>query len=146
MKYYDPLNGERYKAWLGGQAMYGFNFKPVRPVLDRYHPYLQYLLRNGMYAQYKALRTPSNSLWKQYGFSLYGNAGNGKFKTLAQKMRKKRSTSYSSGNYDGDSYDYSSGGYDYGKGGGSYGSYYGKGYEGYGKGSYGNYDKYFAYG
>merc|ERR1711970_184054 len=37
MKYTDPLFGERYKAWLAGQAMYGFRMKPTKPVLQRNH-------------------------------------------------------------------------------------------------------------
>eukprot|EP00088_Acartia_fossae_P002022 TRINITY_DN107_c0_g1_i4.p2 TRINITY_DN107_c0_g1~~TRINITY_DN107_c0_g1_i4.p2 ORF type:complete len:183 (-),score=33.14 TRINITY_DN107_c0_g1_i4:288-836(-) len=117
MKYTDPLSGERYKAWLAGQAMYGRNFKPVKPVLGRKHWYLNYLLKHGMYNQYQALRTPGNKLWKMYGFSLYGNAGNGKYRTKAQKYRRKRSS-------------YGYGSEDYGYGTGGYGSYgkYDKGY------------------
>eukprot|EP00088_Acartia_fossae_P049072 TRINITY_DN537_c0_g1_i4.p1 TRINITY_DN537_c0_g1~~TRINITY_DN537_c0_g1_i4.p1 ORF type:complete len:459 (-),score=127.53 TRINITY_DN537_c0_g1_i4:40-1416(-) len=141
MNYYDPLAGERYKAWLAGQAMYGEDFKSDKPVLKRGHWYLNYLLKNRMFSQYKALRTPSNDLWKMYGFSLYGNAGNGKYMTMKQKMRKKRSTY---GGYD--DYGKRGGGgnyYGYGHGGG--GNYYGYGSGGgydYGYGSKGGYDDY----
>merc|ERR1711970_1538402 len=133
MKYTDPLFGERYKAWLAGQAMYGFRMKPTKPVLQRNHWYLRHLLKKGMYAQYQALRTPGNSLWKQYGFSLYGNAGNGKYKVPGQKYRKKRSA-YSS---------YGNSGYGSGYGSNSYGGYsdnsYGSNsYGGYSDNSYGN--------
>merc|ERR1739844_338092 len=142
MRYGDPLSGERYKAWLAGQAMSGFRMRPTGPYLNRNHGYLKYLLQNGMYNQYQALRTPSNSLWKQYGFSLYGNAGNGKYTVPGQTRRKKRST------YGG----YDNGGYGHGGYGNSgYGrSGYGDNYGSYGSGSdyssgYGNND-YSGYG
>merc|ERR1711942_333807 len=48
MKYTDPLFGERYKAWLAGQAMYGFRMKPTKPVLPRNHWYLRHLLKKGI--------------------------------------------------------------------------------------------------
>merc|ERR1712200_375990 len=133
MRYGDPLSGERYKAWLAGQAMYGFRMRPMGPYLNRNHWYLKQLLKNGMYNQYQALRTPSNSLWKQYGFSLYGNAGNGKYTVPGQTRRKKRST------YGG----YDNGGYGYGSYGNSgFGNYYGgSGYgDNYGSYGYGNND------
>merc|ERR1711922_15750 len=144
MRYGDPLSGERYKAWLAGQAMYGFRMRPMGPYLYRNHWYLKQLLKNGMYNQYQALRTPSNSLWKQYGFSLYGNAGNGKYTVPGQTRRKKRSTygGYDNGGYGyggyGSGSDYSSGygNNDYGVYGNNYGgSGYGKSY---GDSSYGN--------
>merc|ERR1712142_23075 len=137
MRYVDPLSGERYKAWLAGQAMYGFRMRPMSPYLNRNHGYLQTLLQNGMYNQYQALRTPSNSLWKQYGFSLYGNAGNGKYTVPGQTRRKKRSTY---GGYDNSGYGYNSYG-NSGYGSGGYGNNYGgSGYGGYGDnyGSYGS--------
>merc|ERR1712121_114917 len=141
MKYTDPLFGERYKAWLAGQAMYGFRMKPTKPVLPRNHWYLRHLLKKGMYAQYQALRTPGNSLWKQYGFSLYGNAGNGKYKVPGQKYRKKRSA-YSS--YGNSGYGSGYGSYNDNSYGSSYGSSYGNGYgnsygNSYGSNSYGSY-------
>merc|ERR1739846_27954 len=131
MRYGDPLSGERYKAWLAGQAMYGFRMRPTGPYLNRNHGYLKYLLQNGMYNQYQALRTPSNSLWKQYGFSLYGNAGNGKYTVPGQTRRKKRSTY---GGYDNSGYGH--GGY----GNSGYGNSYGdSGYgNNYGDSGYGN--------
>merc|ERR1712002_1350926 len=142
MRYVDPLSGERYKAWLAGQAMYGFRMRPMSPYLNRNHGYLQTLLQNGMYNQYQALRTPSNSLWKQYGFSLYGNAGNGKYTVPGQTRRKKRSTY---GGYDNSGYGYNS----YGNGGygsGGYGNNYGgSGYGGYGD-NYGSYGSGSGYG
>merc|ERR1711973_974550 len=125
MRYGDPLSGERYKAWLAGQAMYGFRMRPTGPYLNRNHWYLKQLLKNGMYNQYQALRTPSNSLWKQYGLSLYGNAGNGKYTVPGQTRRKKRSTY---GGYDNSGY----GNNDYG----GYGNNYGD--SGYGNSGYGN--------
>merc|ERR1712200_244170 len=136
MRYGDPLSGERYKAWLAGQAMYGFRMRPMGPYLNRNHWYLKQLLKNGMYNQYQALRTPSNSLWKQYGFSLYGNAGNGKYTVPGQTRRKKRSTY---GGYDNGGYGY--GGYGKSGYGDSYGSY-GSGSDyssGYGNNDYGGY-------
>merc|ERR1711887_341936 len=146
MRYGDPLSGERYKAWLAGQAMYGFRMRPMGPYLNRNHGHLQYLLQNGMYNQYQALRTPSNSLWKQYGFSLYGNAGNGKYTVPGQTRRKKRSTygGYDNGGYGHGGYGnsgYGSGGYGNHYGGSGYGDNYGS----YGSGSdyssgYGNND------
>merc|ERR1739844_220353 len=146
MRYGDPLSGERYKAWLAGQAMYGFRMRPTGPYLNRNHGYLKYLLQNGMYNQYQALRTPSNSLWKQYGFSLYGNAGNGKYTVPGQTRRKKRSTygGYDNGGYGHGGYGnsgYGSGGYGNHYGGSGYGDNYGS----YGSGSdyssgYGNND------
>merc|ERR1739846_69169 len=137
MRYGDPLSGERYKAWLAGQAMYGFRMRPTGPYLNRNHGYLKYLLQNGMYNQYQALRTPSNSLWKQYGFSLYGNAGNGKYTVPGQTRRKKRSTY---GGYDNSGYGH--GGY----GNSGYGNHYGgSGYgDNYGGSGYG--DNYGSYG
>merc|ERR1711887_429660 len=133
MRYGDPLSGERYKAWLAGQAMYGFRMRPMGPYLNRNHGHLQYLLQNGMYNQYQALRTPSNSLWKQYGFSLYGNAGNGKYTVPGQTRRKKRSTY---GGYDNGGYGH--GGYgNSGYGSGGYGNHYGG--SGYGNNDYGGY-------
>merc|ERR1711922_132493 len=135
MRYGDPLSGERYKAWLAGQAMYGFRMRPMGPYLNRNHWYLKQLLKNGMYNQYQALRTPSNSLWKQYGFSLYGNAGNGKYTVPGQTRRKKRSTYGGYGGYDNGGYGY--GGYgNSGYGSGGYGNHYGG--SGYGD-SYGSY-------
>merc|ERR1711887_396442 len=138
MRYGDPLSGERYKAWLAGQAMYGFRMRPTGPYLNRNHRYLQYLLQNGMYNQYQALRTPSNSLWKQYGFSLYGNAGNGKYTVPGQARRKKRSTY---GGYDNGGYGhggYGNSGYGSGYGNNDYGGY-GNNYGGSGYGnSYGD--------
>merc|ERR1739844_162929 len=146
MRYGDPLSGERYKAWLAGQAMSGFRMRPTGPYLNRNHGYLKYLLQNGMYNQYQALRTPSNSLWKQYGFSLYGNAGNGKYTVPGQTRRKKRSTygGYDNGGYGHGGYGnsgYGSGGYGNHYGGSGYGDNYGS----YGSGSdyssgYGNND------
>merc|ERR1711887_492515 len=138
MRYGDPLSGERYKAWLAGQAMYGFRMRPMGPYLNRNHGHLQYLLQNGMYNQYQALRTPSNSLWKQYGFSLYGNTGNGKYTVPGQTRRKKRSTyrGYDNGGYGHGGYgnnDY--GGYGNNYGGSGYGNSYGD--SGYGN-NYGN--------
>merc|ERR1711970_269059 len=140
MKYTDPLFGERYKAWLAGQAMYGFRMKPTKPVLQRNHWYLRHLLKKGMYAQYQALRTPGNSLWKQYGFSLYGNAGNGKYKVPGQKYRKKRSAYSSYGNSGYGSYNDNGYGNSYGSSGhGSYGNSYGSNnYGGYSDNSYGS--------
>merc|ERR1711887_308161 len=136
MRYGDPLSGERYKAWLAGQAMYGFRMRPMGPYLNRNHGHLQYLLQNGMYNQYQALRTPSNSLWKQYGFSLYGNAGNGKYTVPGQTRRKKRSTygGFDNGGYGHGGYGnsgYGSGGYGNHYGGSGYGDNYGS----YGSGS-----------
>merc|ERR1712002_1238527 len=145
MRYVDPLSGERYKAWLAGQAMYGFRMRPMSPYLNRNHAYLQKLLQNGMYNQYQALRTPSNSLWKQYGFSLYGNAGNGKYTVPGQTRRKKRSTygGYDNSGYGYNSYGnggYGSGGYGNNYGGSGYGNSYGdSGYgNNYGDSGYGN--------
>merc|ERR1739844_521906 len=145
MRYGDPLSGERYKAWLAGQAMYGFRMRPMGPYLNRNHGYLKYLLQNGMYNQYQALRTPSNSLWKQYGFSLYGNAGNGKYTVPGQTRRKKRSTyggydnsGYGHGGYGNSGYGNHYGGSGYGDNYGSYGS--GSDYSGgYGNNDYGGY-------
>merc|ERR1711922_48586 len=117
--------------------MYGFRMRPMGPYLNRNHWYLKQLLKNGMYNQYQALRTPSNSLWKQYGFSLYGNAGNGKYTVPGQTRRKKRSTY---GGY-GDHY----GGSGYGDSYGSYGS--GSDYSsGYGNNDYGGYGNNYASG
>merc|ERR1712200_217817 len=139
MRYGDPLSGERYKAWLAGQAMYGFRMRPMGPYLNRNHWYLKQLLKNGMYNQYQALRTPSNSLWKQYGFSLYGNAGNGKYTVPGQTRRKKRSTYGGYGGYDNGGYGY--GGYGDSGYGNNYGDNgYGNNYGGnsYGGNSYGS--------
>merc|ERR1711970_67982 len=143
MKYTDPLFGERYKAWLAGQAMYGFRMKPTKPVLQRNHWYLRHLLKKGMYAQYQALRTPGNSLWKQYGFSLYGNAGNGKYKVPGQKYRKKRSaySSYGNSGYGSGYGSYNDNGY----GSSGYGSYGSNSYGGYSDNSYGS-NSYGSYG
>merc|ERR1712121_347560 len=118
--------------------------KPTKPVLPRNHWYLRHLLKKGMYAQYQALRTPGNSLWKQYGFSLYGNAGNGKYKVPGQKYRKKRGaySSYGNSGYGSGYGSYNDNGYgnSYGSSGyGSYGNSYGSNsYESYGDNSYGN--------
>merc|ERR1711970_1225334 len=140
MKYSDPLFGERYKAWLAGQAMYGFRMKPTKPVLQRNHWYLRHLLKKGMYAQYQALRTPGNSLWKQYGFSLYGNAGNGKYKVPGQKYRKKGSaySSYGNSGYGSGYGSYNDNGYGNSYGSSGYGSYSDNSYGSSGYGSYGN--------
>merc|ERR1711970_189794 len=135
--YYGAGPSAQYQTFgfgMAGQAMYGFRMRPMGPYLNRNHGHLRYLLQNGMYNQYQALRTPSNSLWKQYGFSLYGNAGNGKYTVPGQTRRKKRSTY---GGYDNSGYGYNSYG-NSGYGSGGYGNHYGGSGYGDNYGSYGS--------
>merc|ERR1712142_874654 len=98
MKYYDPGWQLRYQQWLASQAAFGFPFRVQGPtVYDKNKAEMKELLDKGMYHAYNSLRTKGNSLWKQYGYALYGNSGLGKYKSLNHHIGK-RSTY---GNYGG---------------------------------------------
>merc|ERR1719369_787778 len=93
MRYYDPNWQLRYNQWIGSQAAYGNNLKPKSSRVsyyDRNSKYMRNLLKNGFYNAYNSLSSRGNSLWKQYGYGLYGNAGLGKYQAL--KNFHKRST------------------------------------------------------
>merc|ERR1711872_495514 len=75
MKYYDPGWQLRYQQWLASQAAFGFPFRVRGPtVYDKNKAEMKELLGKGMYHAYNSLRTKGNSLWKQYGYALYGNS------------------------------------------------------------------------
>merc|ERR1711915_290355 len=148
MKYYDPGWQLRYKQWLASQAAFGFPFRVRGPTVNNKNKdEMKELLEKGMYHAYNSLRTKGNSLWKQYGYGLYGNSGLGKYKSLNHHIGK-RSTGMYGGNYGGygnygSSWIHGYPGF-YGLGlnalsrlasGGPFGAYpYGGGYGGYGVG------------
>eukprot|EP00088_Acartia_fossae_P044576 TRINITY_DN473_c0_g1_i1.p1 TRINITY_DN473_c0_g1~~TRINITY_DN473_c0_g1_i1.p1 ORF type:complete len:233 (-),score=11.22 TRINITY_DN473_c0_g1_i1:72-770(-) len=72
---------KRYKSFLRAQKKFGkyLGYRPAK--YNRYNArrskYMQYLLANGYYNAYEKYRTPTNSLWKKYGYSLFGEKTTG---------------------------------------------------------------------
>merc|ERR1712126_324743 len=155
MRFYDPNWNMRYTSWLAGQAAFGYPFGVKDARINNWNKNsgdMQNLLKKGRYHAYNALRMKGNSLWKQYGYGLYGNAGFGKYKAKKHHLHKRsygNSWIHGYGGFYGLGLNaisrLASGGpfgfYPYGGGYGGYGGYGGKygGYGGYGFGGYGNF-------